>query len=192
MRNFLKLAQGINILPLMHAIQRQPELWNENTLRTTHLESPHTQVDDIWLRFNDLTSHETLPKQEGQTEYAGVLDDHESICYPAWFKLPEAQPIIFDLMRLVSGIRLGRVLITRLAPGKTITPHVDGGSHAAYYERYHCILQNLPGSNFRAGDEVVCMKPGELYWFDNSKEHEVINHSADDRVTLIIDIRCVK
>lgn len=188
MRNFLRLASGINTLPLLHSVQRQSSLWNENTLRTTHRQSPHTEVEDIWLRFNDLEPYKDLPP----SEYAKVLDEHESICYPAWFKLPEAQVIIFDLMRLVQGVRLGRVLITRLAPGKRITPHTDGGSHAEYYERYHCVLQNSPGSTFRAGDENLCMKPGELYWFNNAIEHEVINNSADDRIVLIIDIRCVK
>jgi hypothetical protein len=188
MRNFLKLAQNVNVLPLLHSIQRQPELWNQNKLRTTHTQSPHTQVDDIWLRFNDLTKYKDLP----ESEYFSLLDEHESIFYPGWDKIPEAQVIIFDLMRMVSGVRLGRVLITRLAPGNSIAAHVDGGSHAAYYERYHCILQNPPGSNFRAGSEVICMKPGDLYWFDNSQEHEVINHGANDRITLIIDIQCVR
>lgn len=188
MRNFLKLASSINILPLLHSVQRQPELWNENKLRTTHQQSPHTQVDDIWLRFNDTK----LYAGKEVSEYAPLMDEHESICYPAWFKLPEAQIIIFDLMRLVNGTRLGRVLITRLSPGKSIAAHVDGGTHAEYYERYHCILQNFPGSNFRAGNETICMRSGDLYWFDNSKEHEVLNQSQDDRLTLIIDIRCVK
>lgn len=188
MRNFLKLASNINVSPLLHSLQIHPELWNQNKLRTTHQESPHTQVDDIWLRFNDISGYQG----KETSEYAPLMDEHESICYPAWDKLIPAQPIIFDLMRMVQGTRLGRVLITRLAPGKVITPHVDGGSHALYYERYHCILKNLPGSNFRAGDEVIQMQAGDLFWFDNSKEHEVINYSAEDRITLIIDIKCPK
>jgi hypothetical protein len=182
MRNFLKLAEGLDVMPLIHAIQRQPELWNQNELRRTHLGSAHAQVDDIWLRFNEVK----------QDKVEAVIDEHESVFYPAWFKLPQAHIMIFDLMRRVEGIRLGRVLITRLAPGKTITPHVDGGTHAEYYERYHIILQNHPGSIFRAGDEALCMKAGDCWWFDNGKEHEVINNSADDRLTLIIDVRCVK
>jgi hypothetical protein len=189
MRNFLRLAFGVNYMPLLHAVQRQPELWNENKLRTTHAASPHTEVDDIWLRFNDLTPYKDATTT---SEYASVLDEHESICYPGWFKLPEAQIIIFDLMRMVQGVRLGRVLITRLAPGKRIAPHVDGGSHADYYERYHFILQNLPGSVFRAGDESITAQAGEVWWFDNKKEHEVVNNSADDKLALIIDIRCIK
>lgn len=193
MRNFLKIAEGVDVIPLAQAIMRQPELWNANTLRTTHPATPHSQVEDIWLRFNDLTLHEKKVQETGDlNEYAGVIDEHESICYPAWFKIPAAQLIIFDLMRRVNGIRLGRVLVTRLAPGKKIAPHVDSGSHAEYYERYHCVIQNLPGSIFRAGNETVCMKSGELWWFNNQAEHEVINNSADDRLTLIIDIKCIK
>ena len=198
MRNFLRISSGINVLPILHSIYRQPELWNENKLRTTHIQSPHTEVDDIWLRFNDLTAAKAAAEAKGRAEsapgpeYLGLMDEHESICYPAWHRIPEVRPIIFDLMRMIEGLRLGRVLITRLAPGKKIRAHVDGGSHAAYYERYHCFLQNAPGSIFRAGEETLHAKTGELWWFDNSKEHEVINNSAEDRITLIIDVGCKK
>lgn len=171
-------------MPLMAALMRQPELWNQNKLRTTHPESPHTEVSDIWLRFNDLT------KYEAAGEYSGVIDEHESIDYPAFALLPQARQIIFDLMRTVEGKRLGRVLITKMLPGAKIAPHVDGGEHAAYYERYHVILQNNPGSIFRCGDETITMKTGDVYWFNNAIEHEVINNSADDRLTLIVDIKC--
>jgi hypothetical protein len=36
------------------------------------------------------------------------------------------------------------------------------------------------------------MAPGEVWWFDNSKMHEVINNSADDRLTMIVDIRSAR
>lgn len=166
-------------MPLMAAIARQSELWNQNTLRTTHVKTPHTEVSDIWLRFNE------IPENVEE-----IIDDHESIDYPAFSLLPQARPLIFDLMRLVEGKRLGRVLITKLIPGAKIYPHVDGGEHAAYYERYHIILQNNAGSIFRCGDEALCMNAGDVYWFNNAIEHEVINNSADDRLTLIVDVKC--
>lgn len=183
MRNFQLLAQNIVVAPLLHAIQRQPELWDENKLRTTHPQSPHTEVSDIWLRFNDLKSYQATGDAKN------VIDEHESFNYPALLKLPQVRPIIYDLMRFVEGERLGRVLITRMAPGKEIAPHEDGGAHAAYYDRYHVTLQNGPGSNFYCGNEEVCMLPGEVWWFDNSVTHSVVNNSKDDRLTLIIDIR---
>jgi len=180
MRNFHKIGNGIDTLPLLHSLMRQKNLWNQNKLRTTHEGSPHTAVEDIWLRFNDLALVSTREE---------VLDQHESICYPAWDSLPQAHEIIFNLMRYVQGIRLGRVIITRLAPGKKIDSHVDSGDHAEYFQRYHVTLQNSPGSIFRAGDEEVFMQPGEVWWFDNQQEHEVVNNSFQDRITMIVDIK---
>ena len=55
MRYFQKLAEGIDVIPILAALSRQPELWDQETLRTTHPETPHSQVSDIWIRFNDLT-----------------------------------------------------------------------------------------------------------------------------------------
>lgn len=176
-RYFDRIAQGVDVIPLLHAATRQPALWNASTLRTRHPGTAHREVDDIWLRFNDIG------------DPACVADDHESIDYPAFSLLPQARPLIFDLMRRVEGERLGRVLITRLPPGGRIYPHEDGGAHAAYYDRYQVALQGLPGSVFRAGGEQVFMASGEVWWFDNSQTHEVINNSADDRVHMIVDIR---
>jgi len=180
-RNFLRLAEGIDVTALSHALHTRPELWNRNDLRRTYPGTPHRECDDIWLRF----------QPEGMSE-AQIVDAHESINYPALSELPMVRPIIFGLMRQVEGERLGRVLITRLAPGKQIYPHVDGGDHAAYYKRHQLMIQCGPGVIFRAGDETVQMRTGDLYWFDNSKEHEVLNQSASDRLALIVDVRpCV-
>lgn len=194
MRNFQIISGGVDTIPIMNALIRQPELWNTETLRTSHPGTPHTQVDDILLRFNDLAPYRKATA-EGKPieEYATtVLDEHESICFPAWHKLTEAHQVIFNLMAYLKAVRLGRVLITRLAPGKKIDPHVDGGTHAAYYNRYHFILQNNPGSIFRCGNESVTMRPGEIWWFDNSVEHSVENYSNDDRLTMIIDLGMLK
>ena len=121
-----------------------------------------------------------------------IVDAHESVNYPAMSELPAVRQIVFGLMRQVEGERLGRVLITRLAPGACIYPHADGGDHAAYYKRYQIALQSLPGVMFRAGEETVNMHTGEVWWFDNSIDHEVVNNSADDRISLIVDIKpCV-
>jgi hypothetical protein len=175
---FQKIGHGVDVMPLLMALKRHPELWNQNLLRTTHPGTPHTQVDDIWIRFNEL--------KDG----ANVMDEHESIWYPAAQDLPQVRPIIFSLMSRVEGERLGRVLITLLAPGRKIESHVDGGAHASYYERYHICIDSRPGSVFRCGDEQVQMQPGEVWWFNNAVEHEVVNNSSDDRIHLICDIKC--
>jgi hypothetical protein len=180
-RNFQLLAQGINTVPLLHEIQVQPALWNSNPLRTLYPQSPHREADDIWLRFNE------IPLEV--EKLLAVAEDKECINYEGMAALPCARPIIFDLMRLVEGEQLGRCMITRLAPGKRIYPHEDQGAPAEYYDRYHVMLQNGPGSLFRCGNETVNMKAGECWWFENRREHEVVNNSCDDRITMIIDIR---
>lgn len=183
MNNFLRIASGLDVMPLNLAIHSNPDLWDQNTLRTTHPQSPHTQVSDIWLRFNEIPE----PGQE-----AKIIDEHESVWYPASHVLFQAKALIFSLMAAVNGERLGRCLITRLMPGKRIDAHVDSGSHASYYERFHIVLNGLPGSLFRCGDETVSMNTGECWWFNNAIEHEVVNNSADERIHLIIDIKTLK
>lgn len=194
MRNFQKISSGVDITPILNALMRQPQLWNQETLRTTHPMTPHTQVDDILLRFNDLKIYKAaIEAGQNVSEYAGsIIDEQESICQPGWYALPQTHDFIFNLMHYLRAIRLGRVLITRLAPGKRIEPHVDSGEHAAYYDRFHLILQNNPGSIFRCGDEQVQMHPGEVWWFQNSIEHEVINNSNADRLTMIVDLGMLK
>jgi hypothetical protein len=180
MQYFRQIAGAVDVMPLLNAVTVRADLWDAETARTTHPGSAHSEVSDILLRFNDLSV---------SRDVGVVADQHESINHPAMFQLPQVRPVVFDLMRRVEGERLGRLIITRLRPGRIIAPHVDGGEHAAYYDRYLVTLWNQPGSVFKAGDEEVFMKAGDVWWFDNGVEHSVVNHSADDRITLIVDIR---
>lgn len=179
MKHFLKIAEGVDVLPVIAAIARQPELWNVRTVRTAHPGSAHSQADDILVWFNEITD-----------DVSQIADDRQTEPYPAWTFVPQVRALVFDLMRRVEGVQLGRVIITRLKPGTAITPHVDGGAPATFYTRFQIALQSLPGVVFRVGDETVNMRSGECWFFDNTQEHEVVNNSADDRLALIIDVRC--
>lgn len=161
---------------MLNALATHPELWNQNPLRTQYPGTPHREADDIWVFFN-------APEQP-----EAVINDIQTDPYPAWHILP-IKDLVFNLMRFVGGTQLGRVVVSRLAPGRQIYPHADQGAPAEFYQRYQIMLQCLPGVIFSAGDEVVQMKTGDVYWFDNTNEHAVINNSADDRLALIVDIR---
>lgn len=178
MRNFLRIAQGINTMPVLNALACHPDLWDENTLRTTYPGTPHSEVSDIWLFFN------AIPE-----DLTAVIDDKEVIPYRAWSLLPQVRPIVFDLMRGVEATRLGRLLITRMKPGAQITPHADAGAPVEYYSRYMVALQSLPGVLFHAGDETVNMITGEVWRFQNDAVHSVVNNSADERIVMIADLR---
>lgn len=166
------------MIPALNALAVNAHLWNQHDLRTTHPLSPHQQVDDIWLWFNPISDDPT-----------DVIDDLEVVAYPAWQQLPQFRNIVFDIMRRVEGTRLGRVMITRLPPGKSIPAHVDEGAPATYYTRYQLALQCLPGALFESGGEVINMRMGEVWQVDNRATHSVVNNSADDRIVLIMDVR---
>lgn len=194
MKNFQKLAEGADVRPLLHSITRQAHLWNEyNVRKTFNTHSVHKIADDILLRYNKYEKGEDLTEKS--------CTELEAVNYPAFAKLPEARALIFALMTRVQGERLGRALIAKLPPGVGIAPHTDiippcseaariAIPPAVYYERYHIVLQSAPGAIFRCEEEQVYMAPGEVWWFDNTKEHEVMNNSCDDRIHLIVDIRC--
>lgn len=186
MRNFLRLAQDVDVVPLLLAIQRRPDLWKEDTYLRDYPQGPFKQIESIMLRFPVKSVHET---EEELQKHISTYDQHENIDYPAYKLLPEARPIVMALMTRVGGERLGRVMINKIAPGGVIYPHTDTPAHADYYSRFHVVLQSQPGVGFRAGDEQVYMATGEVWWFDNKKEHEVINNSAGDRIHMIVDIR---
>jgi len=176
-KNFMVIARNVDVTPLMLAITRRQELWKEDTYLRGHAQGPTGDVESIILRFPIAAPGET------------ASDQHESFDHPAYAKLTEARPIVMSLMSLVGGERLGRTIINRIKPGGSIYPHADAPDHAAYYDRFHVVLQSSPGADFRAGDEHVYMATGEVWWFDNSQEHEVINNSATDRIHLVVDIR---
>ena len=177
MRNFELIAVGLDVVPLLLAIKRRPELFKINTLRQDFPGSPHKDTESIILRWQ---AEKTMEK---------ALDEHENVSQPAYLLLPEARQIIMQLMARVGGERLGRAMIVRLPPGGHIPAHVDTGSHAEYYDRFHVVLQSKFGNKFRCGGEIVEMQPGQIWWFQNKVGHEVINNSDEDRLHLIVDIR---
>ena len=196
MRNFLQIASGVNVTPLMLAIARRPDLWTEDTFLRHYPQGPFGMVDSIMLRFPEKL---VLDKDDADAEAKVALykqnllpghDQHESVDYPPYAKLPEARELVMNVFAAVRGERLGRVMINRIAPGGAIYPHPDAPEHCAYYSRFHVVLQSAEGVRFRAGSEWANWPTGAVFWFNNALEHEVINDSPVDRIHLVMDARC--
>lgn len=169
-----QIASGINVAPLAWALQANPQLWNENTMRTEDPTSPHHGLDDIWVRYG----------KEGQNP----REAHES----AWYEgadLLGVKPMVYELFAAVGGGQLGGVLITRIPAGAECKPHTDKGWHADYYEKFAIQVQSAPGQKFCFDDIEFESKPGDVYWFDNSFEHWVPNPTPYDRITMIVCLR---
>lgn len=194
MRNFAKIAEGIDVMGLRLALARKPELWGAYGVRHWHKQSVHgaAGLDDIILRYNKFDA-----VQDDFVEAVCANLDVE--CYPAWVMLPEAIELIAPLMLRVRGLELGRCMISRLAPGASIPAHSDRIAPAEeafpyrtplaiYYDRYHIVVSSASGTLFRTGEETIQMISGECWWFNNQLEHEVVNNSSEDRIHLIMDI----
>lgn len=190
MRNFHRIAENVNVTPLMHQLIRNRHLWNENRFRTEFPNTPHVDVDDIWLRFSDASKCDTT---------STVIGDDKPVWYPARETLNEARPIILDLMRAVGAYELGRVLITRIPKGGKILPHRDAAGEYVQnpdIARYHVVLQGEEGSLYFCGEgtdespaEVVQMRTGEVWWFAALDLHSVENRSNTDRIHMLVDVR---
>lgn len=192
MKNFMLIANDVNIQPLLlalHRLEKSHGVWKEDTYLRDYPQGPFGHTESVILRFPPRSVHET---EEALSQHEVNFDQHENVDQPVFKSLPEARPLIFNLMAAVQGERLGRCIINKLNPGGVIYPHADTPAHAEYWDRFHIVLQSAPGSNFRAGDEWVHMRTGEVWWFNNRIEHEVINNSADERIHLVVDIRTSK
>lgn len=179
MKNFQPVA-SIDPTLLVQQILRQPALWKADTYLRDYPQGPFGDTETIFLRFPPAS----VTEMEREAK-----DQHECIWMDGWLHLPAARSIIFGLMAQMEGERLGRVMINKLRPGGRIFPHADTPVHAIYWDRYHIALQSGPGCNFRCGQETVYMPPGQIWWFQNELEHEVVNNSDDDRIHMIVDIR---
>lgn len=178
LKNFQLLARGLHVREFGYQIEANPQLWNQNNLRTVHENTAHAQAQDIWIRFNALDATIT-----------DALDDLAAIWYPPAQILTEAPRHLYSLMTASFGDRMGRAIITKLGPGMKITKHIDYGSPVSHYQRFHLCIKNAPGAVFHCGEESFTPDPGDLFIFDNSKPHWVNNDSQFDRITFIMDVR---
>lgn len=177
MENFLPISKGINVIPLLLGLRRNPQLWNRHTARTEDPTSPHREVDDIWARY-------------AGNEY--TTQAHDSIWMPAADLIPEIKLHARAIMGLVNGDSLGGVLITRIPPGKQVYPHTDMGWHATTYDKFALQLAAHPQQAFCYKEDGHITATGDLYWFHNQAEHWVINNSPVERITMIVCVRMDK
>lgn len=176
MMNFLKIAEGVDVVPLLLDLQRNPKLWDANRERKDRANSPHVEMSDIWVR------HVEKPEE--------FSNPHFPIWYPAFVKLPSIRKMIFDAMSRVQASHLGGVLITRIPAGGRILPHADKGWHPEFYNcKLYVVLESNPQCIFRVEEECVPMNQGDVWRIDNTKEHEVVNNGNTERMTLIICMR---
>ena len=163
-------------------------MWNAYPWRTRSPRSPHRQASDLLLRFQDMQAI-IAARKRGVEGMSNPNDVFETIPYPAWWRLPAARSIVWRLMRTYYASRIGRVVITSLAPGCEIAAHADDGLITEYYDRFQVAITAASNCFFIVDGVQHAPKVGEVFWFDNRRRHAVMNASDITRLTLIVDLR---
>lgn len=167
--------------PLLAELAEHPEVWNEITHRTAHPNSPHREVSDIWVRYNDLKNF--------NGNMARFNGPHKSVWYPVSEKLPSVKALSEELAEALEAECLGGILITKVPAYKQVYPHADSGWHAGFYQKVGMQLAGNEDQAFCFDDGELSAMPGETYWFDNHVRHWVRNDSSEDRITLIVTLK---
>jgi len=175
MLNFRLVKSGVDVGPILAELDRQPEIWGEQTGRQRI--SVQREARAVPIRGLRKSRIRGRPRR----------DVHESRFTTLSRRVPHAVAFIRAFAEEVGG-ELSRAKIVSLPPGQRVYLHRDRGDYYAERDRYHLCLRS-EGSLLRCGDEEVRMKPGELWWFDNKEEHEAYNDTGSDRVHLIFDLR---
>lgn len=174
----------------VEALQREVlacDRFDEIHYRRTSPNSPHYEMTDLWVRYNDIKNF--APLGDGKSTFN---DEHDSVWYSVSEELPSIKKVCFDLMRSVDGERLGGILVTKLPPKGKIHRHVDSGWHAAYYDKFYIPITTPKGSFFGFDGGDIHSELGQAWWFDNSIPHWVENDTDEERISMIVCIRTEK
>lgn len=155
---------------------KQTKLWNWLNLRRLTEVTYHSDIDDIVLRFQPI---------QGYTRLDQIY--HENYCVDYFIQqfLPKTCQVIIDFAQ---NRPMGRVLVASMQPGSQIGTHIDEGNYAKNHDRYHLVITSNEHTQFTSGDEIVIMRPGTIWWFNNMIPHSVYNNGSNDRIHIIVDL----
>ena len=174
--NFIRVAHGLDVKPLLKLLDDKPELWTEITARQSTTNSPHKDTECIYVRGPLKMS----------VYY--VMWDTGSYDYPCMKYLKDALiPLMRPILEKLEVKEMGRVLIVNLKPSGHVTKHNDQGSYADHYSRFHLVLKTNEWCSQTCGDQKQKFEVGEVWWFNHKKVHTADNVGMTDRVHIIFD-----
>ena len=95
-------------------------------------------------------------------------------------------PVTAALLERVS--HLENAWFSILASGSHIPAHTGVSKGIVRAHLGLVIPREVDRCRMRVGDEVRVWRPGELFVFDDTYDHEVWNDTADDRIVLVFDV----
>ena len=174
---FLRIAEGLDVTPLLAELDAAPEMWLADTSRQRKVRCQR-DTQNIFLR----AARKPLPPGAKNAN-----DVHETRTMRSAARFPEAVAFCREIASLHDG-ELGRATLVALQPHGWVRPHRDAGDYYRIRDRFHLVLRSPGGSPLTCGDDAVVMREGELWTFDNKVRHEARNPTEEPRVHLIFDV----
>ena len=174
---FLRIAEGLDVTPLLAELDAAPEMWLADTSRQRKVRCQR-DTQNIFLR----AARKPLPPGAKNAN-----DVHETRTMRSAARFPEAVSFCREIASLHDG-ELGRATLVALQPHGWVRPHRDGGDYYRIRDRFHLVLRSPGGSPLTCGEDAVVMQEGELWTFDNKVRHEARNPTEEPRVHLIFDV----
>lgn len=161
------------------AIQKEISKFSEEWFLDTTRQKPnytheHTQM--YQLRYFHYDWDPTLP---------GYYKDVNG------FSDPEAIKELQELYNFLETEYKGKVVraeVINMMPYSRIRKHRDRTDMLFICRRIHIPIKTDPGVTFIVNKDVGNMLAGGVYEINNSKIHNVFNHSSENRIHLIVDV----
>lgn len=170
-KNFELIKDDVDIREMYEEVNSQPDNWYFFTNRQKQV-GEHKDTMSIPLVYRDLTPG--IPH----------WDSHLVSRRPMYVNYPKVIDFINNFCSK-RGMKPGMISIVKLFGGKEVLRHLDVGEYYLHRNRYHL---NIFGTyDLYVNDEMVTIKEGNLYRFDNKMPHWVRNNMDHDRITIIFD-----
>ena len=174
--NFVRIAEGLDVEPLLQLLDAKPELWKEIQTRQKFINSPHKDTETIHVRGALKMSAYYLMWDIGAYDYPCME-----------YLKPALVPLMRPILDKLEVKEMGRVMIVNLKPCGHVTKHNDQGTYADHYSRFHLVLKSNPHCSQTCGNDSQRFEVGDGWWFNHKELHTAHNVGETDRIHIIFD-----
>tara|TARA_B100001750_G_C15195120_1_gene440809 strand:- start:15 stop:533 length:519 start_codon:yes stop_codon:yes gene_type:complete len=163
MKNVYRLKTDIDIKPLYNEID----------------------MKNGWQKWSpNMSGHGTAFKYSSRQSLLRHKDSSPTEVYSNYKKLHKFLSEFEDIY----GGKVIKASYYIIPVGRKISKHADLGLEKRFEEadRFHLVISGSYVYTVEAERNIF--KEGELWWFDNQKQHEGRNNNTIDRINLVIDV----
>jgi hypothetical protein len=181
--NHFKLAENLNVLPMLKEVAMQ---WDDFNLETGRQDTIECQ-----------RMTQSINLRKAKLHNLHINDTHTTTDTETYARYPKVREFMNWFTEQYGG-EVYRIAIVHLPKDGVVDAHIDEGDYYADKDRFHLVLsgyyENIvitpPQLNTEfEGDEIELYSAGELWWFNNKEKHHVKNKSELSRIAIIFDVK---